>query len=96
MSQYWGTGRLGATQATSFSTTLSATSTAGLGSQTRRVRVIVTSAAYISFGSTTVSSGDAYFAANVPEYITVTPGQRISAQSSVTASSGFLFVTEVS
>jgi hypothetical protein len=94
MSQYWGTGRLGATLATSFSTTLLATT--AVGSQTRRVRVIATSACYVSFGTTTVSSGDAYFPANVPEYITVTPGQKISAQSSVTASSGYLFVTEVS
>ena len=94
MSQYWGTGRLSSTLATSFSTTLGATT--AIGSQTRKVRIIVTTAAFISVGSTVVSSGDAYFAANIPEYVTTTPGQKISAQSSVTASSGFLFVTEVS
>lgn len=92
--QYWGTGRLGRVQSTSFTTTAGTVST-GVGTSTFKVRMIVTSSAYVRTDSTTASSLDTYMAANVPEYFTVTPGQSPSAISSVTATTGILFVTEI-
>ncbi len=93
--QYWGTGYPEATQATSFTTAVGAIASA-VGTQIRKVRIIVTSSAYVSIGTTSASSSDFYIAANVPEYFTIRPNTKVSAISSVTATTGFLFVTAVS
>ena len=66
----------------------------GFGAQTKTVRVIVTSAAYVKIGnSPTATSSDMYMAANVPEYFTVSPGQKASAIQ--VSSGGDLHVTEM-
>jgi len=94
--QYWGTGLLGATLATSF-TTAAGTAVSGFSKGTQKARVIVTNSAYLNFGSTSGTTGGAYFPANVPEYVTVrSTGFFIGVISSVTATTGFIFVTEAS
>jgi hypothetical protein len=66
----------------------------GFGAQTKTVRVIVTSAAYVKIGnSPTATSSDMYMAANVPEYFTVSPGQKASAVQ--VSAGGDLHVTEM-
>jgi hypothetical protein len=70
------------------------TITNGFGTQTKTVRVIVTSAAFVKIGnSPTATSSDMYMAANVPEYFTVSPGQKASAIQ--VSAGGDLHVTEM-
>lgn len=95
--QYWGTGRIGNVQATSFTTT-AGTVANGVTAGVYKVRIIVTQSAYFrpDGATTAASSADSYMAANVPEYFTVSPGYKPSAISSVTGTTGVMFVTEVS
>ena len=66
----------------------------GFGAQTKTVRVIVTAAACVKIAnSPTATTSDMYMAANVPEYFTVTPGQKVSAVQ--ISAGGDLHVTEM-
>jgi hypothetical protein len=96
MTQYVGTGRISTAQSASY------TGTAGtianpIGSQTRRVRVLCTTDAFVlnvdGAGVVTAATG-AYCPALRPEDFTVTPGQKISAIQ--VSSPGTLSVTEIS
>lgn len=63
-----------------------------VGSQTRVVRVVTTTAAYAAIG-TSATTTDVYMPAGVPEYFLVTPGEKISAVQ--VSSGGNLHVTEM-
>lgn len=92
--QYWGAGRLGTHQSKAFTGTAGTIDNA-IGSGTFKVRVVVTSAAYVKVdNSPTATSADVYMAADSPEYFTCTPGQKVSAIQ--VSSGGTLHVTEVS
>lgn len=94
--QYRGVGRFGVTVATSF-TTAAGSALTGFSSSVNMARLIVTNSAYIVMDSTSGSSSGAYVAANVPEYITISStGTKIGIISSVTATTGIAFATEVS
>jgi hypothetical protein len=86
-------GRLGTHQSKAY------TGTAGtidnvVGAQTRRVRVIVTTAAYVKIGNDpTAATSDVYMPANVAEVFNITPGQKVSAVQ--VSSGGTLHVTEL-
>lgn len=96
--QYFGTGRLGTKQTASYTGT-AGTITNVLGSETYRVRVICTTDAYVlnvdgpAFAAVTTATG-AYLPALQVEYLTVTPGQKVSAIQVSTG--GTLEVIEVS
>jgi hypothetical protein len=67
----------------------------GFGSQTKTVRVAVTSAAYVKIeNSPTATANDMYMTADLPEYFTVSPGQKVSAIQ--VSAGGDLHVTEMS
>lgn len=92
--QYWGVGRLGAHQSAAYTATAGTISNA-VGDGTFKVRVIVTTAAYIKIGSSpTATSSDVYMPANSPEYFTLMPGEKVSAIQA--SSGGTLHVTEMS
>lgn len=92
--QYYGTGRLGTHQSVAFTGT-AGTITTAITSGTQKVRVIVTTAAYVKIGNTpTATSSDVYLAADAPEYFTITEGQKVSAIQ--VSSGGTLHVTEIS
>jgi hypothetical protein len=92
--QYWGAGRLGTHQSAAYTGT-AGTITNVVGAGTFKVRVVVTSAAYVKVdNSPTATAADVYVPADSPEYFTVTPGQKVSAIQVV--SGGTLHVTEVS
>jgi hypothetical protein len=91
--QYVGTGRLDTHQSVAYTGT-AGTITNVVASQTYKVRVLVTTDAYIKIGnSPTATTSDVYMAAFEPEYFTITPGQKVSAIQ-VTAG-GSLHVTEI-
>jgi hypothetical protein len=94
--------RLGTTQTIAYTDT-SAAITNAFGAQTYQIRVVADSACHIKIGdgAQTATTSDPFLPANWPEYMTVTPGQRISAVRAasdglVTATSGTLWVTELS
>lgn len=65
-----------------------------VGAQTRIVRVVVTTAAYVTIGgSPTATSSDVYMPANVPDYFKINPGEKVSAIQ--VSSGGSLHVTEM-
>ena len=67
----------------------------GFGTQTKTIRVIVTTAAYVKVGNgPTATSSDMYMPADRPEYFTVSPGQKVSAIQ--VSAGGDLHVTEMS
>jgi hypothetical protein len=91
--QYIGTGRLGTHQSAAYTGT-AGTITNAIGSGSYKVRVVVTSAAYVKVGdSPTATSSDVYMAADAPEYFSCTPGQKVSAIQ--VSASGTLHVTEI-
>lgn len=91
--QYIGTGRLGTHQKVAYTGTAGTISNA-VASQTYKVRVVVTTAAYIKIdNSPTATSSDVYMAADSPEYFTITPGMKVSAIQ--VSSGGTLHVTEL-
>lgn len=92
--QYFGTGRLGTHQSVAYTGTAGTISTA-INTGVQKVRVVVTSAAYIKIDNTpTATSSDAYIPADSPEYFTIAPGQKVSAIQ--VSSAGTLHVTECS
>lgn len=90
--QYVGTGRLGTVQSVAYTGT-AGTITNGIGTQTYKVRVLVTSDAFITTDGTTATTSGTFMPAMTAEYFTVTPGQKVSAIQSTAA--GTLYVTEI-
>jgi hypothetical protein len=89
--QYIGTARIGPSGNVAYTGT--AGSYGPVGAQTYKVRVLVTTDAWVTTdGSTPSSTAGAYAVANTPEYFTVTPGQTIKAVQ--VASGGTMYVTE--
>ena len=88
--QYIGTARIGPSGNAAY------TGTAGtytVGSQTYKIRVLVTTDAWVTTDGTTPSStAGAYVPASEPEYFTVSPGQTVKAAQVSTG--GTLYVTE--
>lgn len=88
------TGRLGTHQSAAY-TAAAGTITNAVGNGTFRVRVVVTTAAFIKIdNSPTATTSDVYMPADKPEVFTITPGQKVSAIRS--AADGTLHVTELS
>ena len=91
--QYVGTGRQGTHQSASYTGT-AGTITNAITDQVTKVRVIVTSAAYVKIDkSPTATSSDMYMPADSAEYFTVSAGMKVSAIQ--VTSSGTLHVTEI-
>ena len=92
MQQYIGTGRIGTAQNVAYTGTAGAVS--AVGTETYKVRVLVTTDAFVTTdGSTPSSTSGAYVVALSPEYFTVTPGQVVKAVQ--VSSGGTLYVTEI-
>lgn len=78
-----------------------AASTNAFGTQTRQIRVVSNSACHILVsGAPTAAATDPFLPANWIEYLTVNPGEKISAVQAatnglVTATAGTLWVTEL-
>jgi hypothetical protein len=94
--------RLGATQKVAY-TGSSAAAANAFGAQTYQIRVVANSACHVKIGdgAQTATTDDPYLPAHVPDYVTVTPGQRVAAIRAATdgldtATSGTLWVTELS
>lgn len=85
--------RLGASQNIPFSTT--AGTSAPVGSETYRVRIMVTSAAYVAIGNDiTATNANTMMAANFPETFLITSGQTVSVLQ--VSASGIASITELS
>jgi hypothetical protein len=89
------------TQAVAY-TGSSAAATDAFGTETFHVRLVANSACHyaIGDGAQTATTANPFLPANVEEYVTVTPGQsiaaiRASSNGLVTATSGTLWVTEL-
>ncbi len=92
--QYWGTGRLETHQSVAYTGTAGTISNV-VGTGCFKVRVVVTSAAYVKIGnSPTATTSDVYMPADSPEYFTITPGQKVSAMQ--VSGAGTLHVNEIS
>ncbi|RTE91906.1 hypothetical protein [Bradyrhizobium sp. LVM 105] len=92
--QYWGTGYLGTHQSKAYTGTAGTIDNA-ISTGVQKVRVVVTSAAYIKIGSSpTATTSDVYMAADAPEYFTIRSGEKVSAIQ--VSAGGTLHVTEVS
>jgi hypothetical protein len=92
--QYIGTGLLGTHQSAAYTGT-AGTITNAIAAGTYKVRVVVTSAAYIKIDkSPTATTADVYMAADAPEYFSIRPGMKVSAVQ--VSAGGTLHVTEVS
>lgn len=85
---------IGTTQSAAYTATAARTS-AGVGAQTRVVRLIATTACFIVFGGSAVdaTTSDVYLAASREEYFIIGAGQYVSAIRS--ASDGTLYVSEM-
>jgi hypothetical protein len=94
MTQYIGVGRIGAAQNVAYTGT-AGTVTNGVTNGVQKVRVLVTTDAFVTMdGSTPSATSGAYVVGLAPEYFTVTSGQKVSAVQ--VSSSGTLYVTEIS
>lgn len=92
--QYYGTGRLGTHQSVAY-TAAAGTITTAITTGTQKVRVVVTTAAYVKIdNSPTATTADVYMPADSVEYFTITAGQKVSAIR--VGSDGTLHVTEIS
>lgn len=90
--QYIGTARLGPMQNVAFTATPGAIANK-IGSETYRVRVLVTADAFVTTDGTTPSATNgAYVPALAAEYFTVTSGQIVTAVQ--VSAAGTLYVTE--
>jgi hypothetical protein len=93
--------RNGTTQTVAYTGTAAACTNA-FGSQTRYIRVVANSACHILVAGTPVATtSDPFLPANWVEYLTVNPGEKISAIKAatnglVTTTDGTLWVTELS
>lgn len=89
--QYIGTGRIGPSRSVAYTGTAGATS--AISSETYKVRVLVTTDAFVTTdGSTPSATAGAYVVANSPEVFTTTPGQVVKAVQVSTG--GTLYITE--
>jgi hypothetical protein len=84
-------GRLDTHQSVAFTGTAGTVS--AFGGQTRKIRVVVTAAAFVKVGSVAATAADVYMPAELPEYFLCSPGQTVSAIQAVGA--GVLHVTEM-
>jgi hypothetical protein len=85
-------GRFDTHQSVAFTGTAGTTS--AVGAQTRKLRIVVTAAAYVRVGAGAATTADVYFPVSVAgEYVICNPGQTVSAIQAVGA--GVLHVTEV-
>lgn len=93
--------RVGVTQSIAYDATVPVTNP--FGAQTYQIKIVSNSAChyhvYETGGTAAATVADPYLPANWVEYITVTPGQKISAIKAatgglVTATAGTLWVTE--
>lgn len=92
--QYYGTGRLGTHQSKAY-TVAAGTIDNAITTGTQKVRVVVTTAAYIKIEKdATATTADVYQPADAVEYYTVSAGEKVSAIR--VASDGTLHVTEIS
>lgn len=92
MSQYWGTSRIGATQNAAYTATAGTVANA-VKSGTQKVRVMVTTDAFIAIGtSPTATTSDVYLPALKPEYFTISAGEKVSAVQA--AAGGTLYIME--
>lgn len=89
--QYFGTGRLGPVQSVAYTGT-AGTITNVIGSQTYKVRVLVTTDAFITTDGSTATTAGTYLPGLAAEYFTVSPGQKVSAIQ--VSANGTLYVTE--
>jgi hypothetical protein len=90
---YVGTGRLGTHQSAAYTGT-AGTITNAISSGVKRARVAVTSAAFVKVGvAPTATTSDVYMAADAPEYVTINPGEKVSAIQ--VSGNGTLHVTEI-
>lgn len=86
--------RWGTTQTVSFTST-SVPLTTAFQTGTNTIRVVASTGCHLAFGSSpTATTSYPKLPAHVPEYIVVTPGQKVAAIRTTT--SGTLYVTEVS
>lgn len=91
--QYFGVGRLGTHQSVAYTGT-AGTITSAVGTGTHKVRVLVTTAAYIQIAKDpTATTSHTYMAADSAEYFTISPGEKVSAVQ--VSSGGTLHVTEI-
>lgn len=91
--QYVGTGRLGTHQSAAYTGT-AGTTTNAVGEGVNKVRVIVTSAAYVKIDKApTATTSDVYMPADSAEYFTISPGMKVSAIQ--VSEAGTLHVTEI-
>lgn len=83
----------GASQSVAYTGT-AGTITNPVSSYISKVRIVVTSAAFIKIDSSpTATTSDIFVPANTPEYFSIHPGQKVSAIQS--AANGTLYVTEM-
>ncbi len=91
--QYVGVARWGTHQSKAYTGTAGTIDTA-ISTGVTRVRIAVTSAAYVKVGkSVTATSADVYMPADAVEYVIIAPGEVVSAIQ--VSSGGTLHVTEV-
>ena len=91
MTQFIGTGRIGPSQNVAYTGTAGVTS--AIGAQTYKVRVLVTTDAFVTTdGSTPSSTSGAYVPALSPEVFTTSPGQVVKAVQ--VSAGGTLYITE--
>lgn len=90
--QYIGVGRLGTVQSVAYTGT-AGTITNPIGTQTYKVRVLVTTDAFITTDGTVATTAGTYLPALSAEYFAVTPGQKVSAIQ--VSAAGTLYVTEL-
>jgi len=92
--QFFGTGRPATVQKVAYTGTAGTISNS-FAAGIQRIRVLVTTDAYVAIGySPTATTNDMYMTGLVPEYFTVSQGQKVSAMQ--VASGGTLNVTEIS
>lgn len=95
MAEFWGVGRLSTHQKVAYTGTAGTISNA-VGSQTRKVRVVVTTDAYIAIGTAATvvaTANDPFLPASSVEYFSINPGEKVSAIQ--VSSGGTLHVTEI-
>lgn len=103
MAQPFQSSRVGVTQTVAYDATVPVTNAFAAG--TYQIKIVANSAChyrvYDSTGTATATTADPFLPANWIEYLTVSPGQKISAikaatQGLITATAGTLWVTELS
>lgn len=90
--QYFGTARWGLQQSVAYTGT-AGTITTGASSGVTKLRILVTTDAFVTTdGSTPSATQGAYMVASQPEYVTCNPGEKPKAVQ--VSSNGTMYVTE--